>query len=171
MSTVQPPASTEFAEEQVQLLHRTLGRLDIILMTISAVVGLEMLGSVSSFGGQTFTWLLVLLVFFLIPYALVFAETGAAFVGEGGVYLWVRDAFGRPAAAVASALTWITQPVWVGGSMAFLCAGAARGSLFHFSEGSVGDYAFKLGFIWVTVFAAILSLKKAKWIPTVGAVF
>lgn len=168
---VSQTTSTAMAREQEQFLHRTLGRLDIVLMTISAVVGLEMLGSVSSHGGETFTWLLVLTLFFLVPYALVFAETGAAFVGEGGVYLWVRQAFGRPAAAVASALTWITQPVWVGGSMAFLCAGAARTGLWHFADGSVGDWAFKLGFIWVTVFAAIMSLKRAKWIPTVGTVF
>lgn len=171
MSDVSPTTSTSFAQEQVQFLHRTLGRFDIVFLLISAVVGLEMLGSVSSFGGETFTWLLVLTVAFLVPYALIFAETGAAFVGEGGVYLWVRQAFGRPVAAVASALTWITQPVWVGGSMAFLCAEAARRNLVHFEEGSVGDYAFKLGFIWITVFAAILSLKKAKWIPTVGAFF
>ena len=171
MSSTGSTGNTDFAAEQVQLLHRTLSRLDIVLMTVSAVVGLEMLGSVSTYGGQTFTWLLVLLVLFLIPYALVFAETGAAFVGEGGVYLWVRDAFGRPAASIASALTWITQPVWVGGSMSFLCADAARNNLVHFREGGPGDYAFKLGFIVVTVFAAIMSLKKAKWIPTGGAFF
>lgn len=169
--TTSSTETTQLAQEQVQLLHRTLSRLDIVLMTVSAVVGLEMLGSVSTYGGQTFTWLLVLLIFFLMPYALIFAEVGSTFVGEGGIYLWVRDAFGRPAAAVASALTWITQPVWVGGSMSFLCAEAARNGLVHFPEGGVGDYAFKLGFIWVTVFAAIMSLRKAKWIPTVGAVF
>ena len=169
--TTSSTETTQLAKDQEKVLHRTLSRLDIVLMTVSAVVGLEMLGSVSSYGGQTFTWLLVLLVLFLMPYALVFGETGAAFVGEGGVYLWVRDAFGRPAAAVASALTWITQPVWVGGTMSFLCADAARTGIVHFEEGGVGDYAFKLGFIVVTVFAAIMSLKKAKWIPSVGAVF
>lgn len=169
--TVSQTETTQLAQDQVQFLHRTLSRLDIVLMTVSAVVGLEMLGSVSTYAGQTFTWLLVLLVFFLVPYALIFAEVGSAFVGEGGVYLWVRDAFGRPAAAIASALTWITQPVWVGGSMAFLCAEAARHALIPFAEGGIGDYAFKLGFIWVTVAAAIMSLRKAKWIPTVGAVF
>ncbi|MCP6629704.1 hypothetical protein NL507_31380, partial [Klebsiella pneumoniae] len=79
--------------------------------------------------------------------------------------------FGRPAAAVTSVFTWITQPVWVGGSMAFLNAEAARNHLVHFSAGSAGDYLFKLAFIWLTVFAAILSLAKAKWIPTAGAFF
>lgn len=165
-----PTASTAYAQEQNQLLHRTLGRFDIVFIVVSAVVGLEMLGSVSSQGPETFTWLLFLTVVFLIPYALIFAETGSAFVGEGGVYLWVRQAFGRPAASVASAFTWITQPVWVGGSMAFLNADAARTHLVPFAEGSVGDYLFKTAFIWLTVLAAVLSLRRAKWIPTMGAI-
>ncbi|PWH06068.1 amino acid permease [Brachybacterium endophyticum] len=170
MTEIGPDGSTRFAQKQNEVLHRTLGRFDIVFIVVSAVVGLEMLGSVSSQGPETFTWLVFLIIVFLVPYALIFAETGSAFVGEGGVYLWVRRAFGRPAAAVASAFTWITQPVWVGGSMAFLCAEAARGHLVHFAEGSLADYAFKTAFIWITVLAAILSLRRAKWIPTMGAV-
>ncbi|MDN6799549.1 MAG: APC family permease, partial [Propionibacterium sp.] len=119
------------ADRQTTRLQRTLSRFDIVFLIVSAVVGLEMLGSVSAEGPQTFTWLVVLIVIFVIPYALIFAETGSAFTGEGGVYLWVRRAFGRPVAAVASAFTWITQPVWVGGSMAFLNAEAARNHLVH----------------------------------------
>ncbi|MGY5766463.1 APC family permease [Brachybacterium sp. DNPG3] len=162
--------STQYAQQQNAVLHKTLGRFDIIFIVVSAVVGLEMLGSVSAQGPETFTWLVFLIIVFLIPYALIFAETGSAFVGEGGVYLWVRTAFGRPAAAVASAFTWITQPVWVGGSMAFLNAEAAREHLVHFAPGSAADYAFKILFIWLTVLAAVLSLRRAKWIPTMGAV-
>lgn len=162
-------ASTALAQQQTSVLHRTLGRFDIIFLVVSAVVGLEMLGSVSAQGPETFTWLVFLIVVFLIPYALIFAETGSAFVGEGGVYIWVRQAFGRPLAAIASAFTWITQPVWVGGSMAFLNAEAAREHLVHFAPGSLMDYLFKGAFIWLTVLAAILSLRRAKWIPTVGA--
>jgi len=162
---------TDMATDQTKVLQRTLNRFDIVFLIVSAVVGLEMLGSVSAEGPETFTWLVFLIIVFLIPNSLIFAETGSAFVGEGGVYLWTRRAFGRPAAAVTSVFTWITQPVWVGGSMAFLNAEAARNHLVHFSAGSAGDYLFKLAFIWLTVFAAILSLAKAKWIPTAGAFF
>jgi len=111
---------TALAAEQQSHLRKTLRRFDIVFLLIAAVVGLETLGQVSLYGAEAFTWALVLAVFFLVPYGLIFAETGAAFSEEGGAYTWVRDAFGRPAAAVAAILTWITQPVWVGGSMAFL---------------------------------------------------
>lgn len=161
--------STELAAQQQALLHKTLRRFDIVFLLIAAVVGLETLAQVSSFGAEAFTWALVLAVFFLVPYGLIFAETGAAFSEEGGAYTWVRDAFGRPAAAVASILTWITQPVWVGGSMAFLAAETVSSYLTPLEHGSFADYVFKIVFIWITVLAAIASLAKGKWLPTSGA--
>ncbi|UUW88850.1 APC family permease [Nocardioides sp. WV_118_6] len=171
MTQNHPPANqpTALAAEQQAVLHKTLRRFDIVFLLIAAVVGLETLGQVSTYGAEAFTWALVLAVFFLVPYGLIFAETGAAFSEEGGAYTWVRDAFGRPAAAVAAILTWVTQPVWVGGSMAFLAARTVSTYLTPLEPGSVGDYAFKVVFIWITVLAAIASLRKGKWLPTSGA--
>lgn len=160
---------TALAAEQQAHLHKTLRRFDIVFLLIAAVVGLETLGQVSTFGAEAFTWALVLAVFFLVPYGLIFAETGAAFSEEGGAYTWVRDAFGRPAAAVAAILTWITQPVWVGGSMAFLAAETVSVYISPLEHGSFADYVFKIVFIWITVLAAIASLAKGKWLPTSGA--
>ncbi|WGW11035.1 APC family permease [Saxibacter everestensis] len=162
--------STVLAQEQTRHLKKTLGRFDILFLIVAAVVGLEVLGQVSAFGRETFTWALILAVFFLIPYGLIFAEIGSTFVGEGGVYLWTRQAFGRPVAALTALLTWVTQPVWVGGSMAFLAAESWDHYIAPLPTGSVGDYVFKIIFIWITVFAAIISLSKGKWIPTMGAV-
>ncbi|WP_308492354.1 APC family permease [Microbacterium terrisoli] len=162
--------STVLAQQQTGHLKKTLGRFDIIFLVMSAVLSIEVLAETASFGAETFTWTLVLAVFFLIPYAMIFAETGSTFIGEGGAYLWVRRAFGRPAGALASILSWITQPVWVGGSMAFLASETWDSFISPLPHGSLGDWVFKIVFIWVTVVAAILSLAKAKWIPSLGAI-
>lgn len=162
--------STVLANEQAQYLKKTLGRFDIIFLVMSAVLSIEIIAQTAGFGGETFTWTLVLAITFLVPYALIFAETGSAFIGEGGAYLWVRQAFGRPAGALASILSWITQPVWVGGSMAFLASATWDHYISPLPAGSFADYGFKLVFIWLTVLAAILSLSRAKWIPSLGAI-
>lgn len=162
--------ATAQAQRETKHLQKTLGRLDIIFLIVAAVVSIEVLGQVSGFGGQTFTWALVLAVFFLVPYGLIFAEIGSTFTGEGGVYVWVRRAFGRPVAAIAALLTWVTQPVWVGGSCAFIAAEAFSEYVIAFDHGSLADYAFKIVFIWLTVLAAVISLRHGKWIPNVGAI-
>ena len=166
----QPTGATAQADREVKHLKKTLGRLDIVFLIVAAVVSIETLGQVSGFGAETFTWALVLAIFFLVPYGLIFAETGGAFTGEGGVYVWCRKAFGRPIAAIASLLTWVTQPVWVGGSMAFIASETWSTYVTPFEHGSLTDYAFKLVFIWLTVLAAIISLRHGKWIPNVGAI-
>lgn len=162
--------STVLAQQETGHLKKTLGRFDIIFLVMSAVLSIEVLAETASFGAETFTWTFVLAVFFLVPYAMIFAETGSTFIGEGGAYLWVRRAFGRPAGALASILSWITQPVWVGGSMAFLAAETWNGFISPLPSGSFWDWTFKIVFIWITVVAAILSLARAKWIPSLGAI-
>lgn len=167
----QPPSSTRLAQEQTKHLQKSLGRLDILLLVVAAVISIEVLGQVSTFGGETFTWTLVLVVTFMIPYGLIFAETGGTFTEEGGVYVWTKMAFGRAVAAMASLLTWVTQPVWVGGAMSFVAVETWSAYVGEIENGGFGDYAFKLIFIWITVTAAIISLKHGKWLPHLGAIF
>ncbi len=163
-------SSTQLAQDQTQHLQKSLGRMDLLLLVVAAVVSIEILGEVSGFGAETFTWTLVLAVTFMIPYGLIFAETGGAFTEEGGVYVWTRMAFGRIVAAIASLLTWVTQPVWVGGAMSFVAVETWSEYVSPIETGSIWDYLFKLGFIWITVTSAIISLKHGKWLPSLGAI-
>ena len=98
-------------------LRRELSRLDTIFFLISAMVVVDTIGAIAIGGGQAFTWLVVLFVFFFIPSALASAELGAAIPDEGGAYVWVRTAFGRFAGALTSLLYWAGTPMWLGGSV------------------------------------------------------
>lgn len=161
---------TALAKEQTKHLQKSLNRIDIMLLVVAAVVSIEVLGQVAGFGGETFTWTVVLAITFMVPYGLIFAETGGAFTEEGGVYSWTRMAFGRVTAAIASLFTWVTQPVWVGGAMAFVAVETWSAYVSPIEEGSIGDYVFKLAFIWITVGSAVISLKHGKWLPSLGAI-
>jgi amino acid transporter len=66
-------------------------------------------------------------------------------------------------------LYWVTNPLWVGGSLAFLSTDAFSSYFHEIGSGTVGDYAFKLSFIWISIIVAIVSLKRGKWIPNIGA--
>lgn len=162
-------ADTALLEGEKQKLHKSLSRLDMIGFTVCAFVGLDTLGLVAGAGAQGFTWLVVLAVLFVLPYALVMSEVGSAFTEEGGPYEWVKMAFGRGHAAIAALMYWVTNPFWVGGSLAFIATEAWDANIFGIPSGSVGDYVFKLLFIWFSIGVAIASLQKGKWIPNVGA--
>jgi glutamate:GABA antiporter len=161
--------STAMAVEEKAKLVKSFRRFDMLFFTVCALVGLDTLGQVSSYGAQTFTWLIVLAVLFVLPYALVMAELGSAFTQEGGPYEWMKLSWGRFWAGIGSVLYWVTNPLWVGGSLAFLATTAWSDNISKIGSGTVGDYTFKIIFIWISIGVAIVSLERGKWIPNVGA--
>src|SRR4051794_21455736 len=142
----------------------------MVFFTVCAFVGLDTLGTVASNGAQGFLWLVVLALVFVAPYMLIMAEVGSSFTMEGGPYEWVKLAFGRFHGGIAAILYWVTNPLWVGGSLAFIATDAWRANVFGIGHGTFGDYAFKFLFIWISIGVAIVSLKHGKWIPNVGAI-
>ena len=159
----------DFEAQQRHRLVKSMRLFDLVFFGVATVVSLDTIGYISSFGAQTFTWMLVLVPLFVLPYALLMAEMGGAFVREGGPYHWMRLAWGRAPAALGAVLYWITNPLWLGGSLAFLATEAWSSNLTKIEAGSVWDYVFKLVFIWMGILVAIISLKRGKWIPTIGA--
>jgi amino acid transporter len=141
----------------------------MVFFTVCAFVGLDTLGTVASNGPEGFLWLVILAIVFVAPYMLLMAEVGSAFTMEGGPYEWVKLAFGRVHGGIAAILYWVTNPLWVGGSLAFIAHDSWSANVFKIGNASAGDYIFKLVFIWISIGVAIISLRYGKQIPNAGA--
>jgi len=131
--------TTALALEEKSKLVKSLRRFDMVFFTICAFVGLDTLGTVASNGGQGFTWLVVLALLFVLPYGLLMSEVGSAFTQEGGPYEWAKMAFGRMQGGISAVLYWVTNPLWVGGSLAFIAEEAWNDNLFHIAPGKGGE--------------------------------
>jgi glutamate:GABA antiporter len=162
--------TTSFALVEKSKLIKSLRRFDMVFFTVCAFVGLDTLGTVASNGAEGFLWLVILAIVFVAPYMLLMSEIGSAFTQEGGPYEWTKMAFGRLHGGIASILYWVTNPLWVGGSLAFIAHDSWSDQVFKIGSGSAGDYIFKLVFIWISIGVAIISLRYGKWIPNAGAV-
>src|SRR5262252_2808998 len=152
-------------------LKKSLFRFDMIFFTICAIVALDTIGQSSSYGAQAIFWLIVSALTFLIPYGLITAELGAAFPTEGATYDWVRLAYGHFAGAVVGVLYWLSNPIWLGGTLAATTI-AAMDALWGSSLGGNQGAETVIGFlfIWVAVTMNILSLRYMKWVPNIGAI-
>src|ERR1700685_1174586 len=161
---------TEAAALERQKLQRHFGRFDILFFLICTIVGVDTIATVAQGGGQAFTWMMVFAVVFFVPQALLFAELGTAFPQEGGPYFWTRLAFGHLAEAVNNFLYWITNPVWIGGSLTITCITAVEVFFNHGANVStVVWFVIALVFVWLSIVAAITSFSVGKWLPTAGA--
>ena len=159
---------TAAAGEERKKLRRSVGRLDTAFLMLAAIIVLDTLGAVSSYGAQTFTWLIVMVIFFLLPYGLLTAELGSTFPEEGGPYVWVKLAFGRAAAAVVSVMYWVDNPIWLAGTLAITAM--ATFSTFFITLSLAWQYVFGLIFVWAGIGTVIMALKFGKWVATAGAV-
>jgi amino acid transporter len=152
-------------------LKKSLFRFDMIFFTVCAIVALDTIGQSSSYGAQAVFWLIVSGATFLIPYGLITAELGAAFPTEGATYDWVRLAYGHFAGAVVGVLYWLSNPIWLGGTLTattIAALDALWGSSFTGNQGAETVIGFL--FIWGAVIMNILSLRYMKWVPNLGAI-
>ena len=159
---------TPAAGEERRKFRRSVGRLDTAFLMLAAIIVLDTLGAVSSYGAQSFTWLIVMIIFFLVPYGLLTAELGTAFPEEGGPYVWVKLAFGRMAAAVVSVMYWVDNPIWLAGTLAITAM--ATFSTFFVNLSLTWEYIFGLLFVWAGIASVIMALKFGKWVASIGAI-
>ena len=152
-------------------LKKSLFRFDMIFFTVCAIVALDTIGQSSSYGAQALFWLVVSGITFLIPYGLITAELGAAFPTEGATYDWVRLAYGHFAGSVVSVLYWLSNPIWLGGTLTattIAALDALWGSQLNGNQG--WETVIGFFFIWGAVTMNILSLRYMKWVPNLGAI-
>src|SRR6266700_3192299 len=118
--------TSEATLEEKRKLRKEFKIFDMIFITIAAVIGIDTLGAVSLSGAQVLTWLLISAVTFLLPYGLLTAELGTTFTQEGGIYEWCKMGGGRYFAALGAMLYWISNPLWVGGTLSVTAIAAIK---------------------------------------------
>jgi amino acid transporter len=107
-------------------------------------------------------------VLFLIPYGMLVAELGSAFPVEGGPYEWAKMSFGRLAGSVTAVLYWLSNPIWVGGTLSATTIATLNDFVLHKPLGTTGEIVVGLVFTWVTVGTAIVAFRYGKWAPNAG---
>src|SRR5260370_35423553 len=152
-------------------LQKSLLRFGLIFFTVCGIVALDTIGPSSSYGAQAVFWLIISGATFLTPYGLITAELGAAFPTEGATYDWVRLAYGHFAGAVVGVLYWLSNPIWLGGTLTattIAALDALWGSSFTGNQGA--ETVIRFLFIWTAVLIHILSLRYIKWVPNFRAI-
>ena len=134
---------------------RVLGLFRLAMINIVAIASLRDLPQMATYGvGSIFFYLLAALVFFL-PVSLVAAELATAWPERGGVYVWVREAFGKQWAFVAVFLQWFQNLCWFPVVLTFGAASLASAIVPDDSARLAEDQGFIIAVILVAYWAAV----------------
>lgn len=106
-------------------MNKKISLFSLGLLVVAAIDSIRNFPSAALFGSQLIFFFTISAILFLIPVALVSAELSATFPEKGGVYNWVRTAFGEKWAMVAIWLQWINTMVWYPAMLSFIAGIAA----------------------------------------------
>ncbi|MBA2651794.1 MAG: amino acid permease [Tatlockia sp.] len=101
---------------------KILSVFSLVMINVIAVDSLRTLPMSAKLGLPLVSYYLVAAIAFFIPVALVAAELATAYPNTGGIYVWVREAFGRRAGFITIWLQWIYNVVWYPTILAFIAA-------------------------------------------------
>ncbi len=97
---------------QLQQVARNLGLFLLIMLITGSIDSIRNLPTTALFGPSLIFFFVFSAVVFLIPAGLVSAELSSTWTEQGGIYDWVRMAFGEKIAVVAIWLQWINTMAW-----------------------------------------------------------
>ena len=142
--------------------------ISVILSVICVVFVAEAAAPAAAIGNQQFFWWIFLIITFLLPYGLVVSELGTTYDDEGGLYDWVRRAFGDKWGSRVSWYYWINFPLWMA-SLAFLFPETIS-MMTGMEIGLVPSLAIELAFVWIVVFLSFSKVSDSAWILNLAAV-
>ena len=164
------PAAGAMGQERTKM-RKVLTRFDIVFFTIAAFISLDTIAVTAAYGaGQTFFWLIVILIVWLVPYGMIVAELGSTFPVEGGPYVWPRMAFGRLAGALTSVFYWMSNPVWMGGTLAAAVVTTINTFYLKKPMGTLPSIIIGILVVWAIVGLSLIELKWGKWTGIIGTI-
>lgn len=152
---------------------RALGRWDLILLKIVAIVNVNNVPPTAVYGrASLILWPLAFAAFFL-PEAVAVLALSRRYPGEGGIYLWTRRVFGEAHGFLSGWCYWTNNLfyvpvllVYMAGILAFGGGAQSAGLVEH--KPFVAGVAF--GWLALITLLNVRGLGVGKWIQNVGGV-
>ena len=140
----------------------------VILSVICVVFVAEACAPAAAIGNAQFFWWIFLILTFLLPYGMVVAELGTTYPSDGGLYDWIRDAFGDRWGSRVAWYYWINYPLWI----------ASCATLFPDILGMVFGWEFTLPakmiiellFVWIVIIMSFSKVSDSEWVLNAGAI-
>jgi amino acid transporter len=154
-------------------LPTAMGLGDVVLFFVTTGTNLQWVAFAAAAGPSALSvWLIGAFAMFL-PLSWCVLHLSARFPEEGGLYVWVRRAFGHPAGFLAGWMYWCSNLPYFPGLLYFIASNA----LFAFGGRYASLQSSRTYFVLVSVLGLalgagvnVLGLRVGKWLNNVGGV-
>ena len=142
---------------------------DAILGTVCLTLVCESVMPTAAIGNQQYFWWIFLLIAFCLPYGMITAELGTTYPSEGGMYDWVKRAFGPKWAGRVAWNYWVNFPLWIA-SLAVAVTDIIAG-MFSIELNVITLLIIQLIYVWVVTLLSTKRIGESKYIVDLGTIF
>lgn len=148
----------------------SLGVFTLAMISVSAIIALRNLPTLAKNGLGIIVILSLAALLFFIPIALVCAELAAGWPKSGGIYAWVKEAFGEKSGALAVWLEWIESVVWLPTVLSFIAANIAYILQPELAQNRYFMFVVMLVVLWCGTLLNFQSAKTSGMVSTIGII-
>ena len=148
-----------------------MGFWDVVLFLVAAVVGLRWIATAAAAGPSSIVVWVIAFAAFFVPLAFTVIDLSARYPEEGGLYVWVKLAFGDFAGFIAGWMYWTSNLVYLPGLLYFSAANAlyiGGSSWQSLADSSPYFIAVSLGGLVLATWLNVVGLGVGKWLHNAG---
>ena len=140
------------------------------MINVAAICSIKNWPLTAVYGFSSLFYFIVSIVLFFIPVSLVSAELATGWPERGGVYVWVREAFGHRWGFLAGWLLWIENVVWYPTILSFIAGTIAFSFDPSLADNTLYMFCVIFGAFWGATLLNLLGMKMSGWISTLGVI-
>ena len=139
-----------------------------VLATVCIILVGDAVAPTAAIGNSMYVWWAIMLIGFFVPYALISAELGTQYPSEGGMYTWIKKAFGKKWASRVAWFYWVNYPLWIASLADLITTMIMQMFGIELSLGAV--LAIQVGYIALVTVLGMLRISQSDFVSNIGAV-
>lgn len=150
--------------------QKALSVFTLTMINVATIGSLKNWPTNAEFGFSSVFFFLLATIIFFIPTALVSAELATGWPQMGGIYVWVKEAFGHRMGFLAAWLLWFQNVVWYPTALSFIAGTIAYlidPALIH---NPLYAFCFVVGLFWLSTLVNLRGMHISGWISSLGMI-
>jgi glutamate:GABA antiporter len=150
--------------------QRTLSVLSLIMINLAALGGIRTWAPMAESGFTSVFFLLFGVLTFFIPVSLITAELATTWPQSGGVYAWIKHAFGHRLGYLGIWLMWIQNMLWFPTMLSFLASSITFIFDPELSQNRPLTFVFAILLFWGATYLNLKGIKASSILSSIGAI-
>lgn len=151
-------------------MSKKLSIFTLAMINVAAVSSVRNWPIIAEYGFASLFFFALAAIVFFIPVSMVAAELSTGWPKTGGVFVWVKEAFGHRTGFLAVWLLWAENLVYYPALISFIAGSIAYIINPALSNSTLYILSFVVILFWITTLANLLGMRASGWISSFGVI-